>query len=152
MYPQPPVGQSPPENLQTMQVPFVSQPAQISLPFAYQVNNSFNSLPYQGSPYQCFSSQNSYNYQPFEVNFLLAISKFVLVVDKDTPIVEMAKVYHRLMICVWYTKNSIGITMLSIIANSFHRSLWVAHYIERCAALYMHLICTAVCICMRLLQ
>ena len=32
------------------------------------------------------------------------------------------------------------------------RGLWVAHYIERCAALYMHLICTAVCICMRLLQ
>ena len=25
----------------------------------------------------------------------------------------------------------------------------MAHYIERCAALYMHLICTAVCICMR---
>ena len=27
--------------------------------------------------------------------------------------------------------------------------LWVADYIERCAALYMHLICTTVCICMR---
>ena len=25
----------------------------------------------------------------------------------------------------------------------------MVHYIERCAALYMHLICTAVCICMR---
>ena len=25
----------------------------------------------------------------------------------------------------------------------------MAHYIERCAALYMHLICTAVCVCMR---
>ena len=29
------------------------------------MNNSFNSLPYQ-----CFSSHNSYNYQPFEVKFL----------------------------------------------------------------------------------
>ena len=28
----------------------------------------------------------------------------------------------------------------------------LAHYIERCAALYMHLICTAVHTCMRLLQ
>ena len=25
----------------------------------------------------------------------------------------------------------------------------MAYYIERCAAMYMHLICTAVCICMR---
>ena len=70
MYPQPPVGQSPPESLQTMQVPFIFQPAQIYSPFACQVNNSFNFLPYQGLPYQCFSSHNSYNYQPFEVKFL----------------------------------------------------------------------------------
>ena len=55
---------------QAMQVPFISQATQISSPYAYQVNNSFQSLPYQSfSP--CIPSNN----RPFEVKFLTGYIK-----------------------------------------------------------------------------
>ena len=53
---------------QAMQVPFISQATQISSLYAYQINNSFQSLPYQN-----FSPHIPLNNQPFEVKFLIKI-------------------------------------------------------------------------------